>query len=191
MLLLLLIIVFILSIVNGNINDIQKWREEYQPQLIDPLDNGLQYEYKKEYVYIYSYDKKNNPVIYFNVSNYDKNDRNLTDVKKLSIYILDSALKLSNDNKFIIIVDLEKFTIKKTLDFDMVIMVLNILQSSEMLDLAIAINSPFIFKTAWNIIQNFLTTQTKTKVKFYNKKDLINIVDYENLPLGFQNQTYN
>lgn len=176
-----------IAIVNGHSNDIQKWRELYEPQLIDPLDAGIAYEYKKEYVYIYSYDKQKNPVIYFNASNYDKNERNLSNVKKLTIHILDSALKLSNDDKFIVIVDLDNFTFKKTLDFEMIKMVLNMLQTSDMLDLAVAINVPYAFQKIWNVIQLLLTTQTKSKVKFYdNKKDLINIVDYENLPNGFK-----
>ena len=69
--LLIIIAIMSIAIVNGHSNDIQKWRELYEPQLIDPLDEGIAYEYKKEYVYIYSYDKQKNPVIYFNASNYD------------------------------------------------------------------------------------------------------------------------
>ena len=184
---LLLITLFITSIVNGHLSDIQKWREIYQPELINPLDPGLEYEYKKGYVYIHSFDKQKNPVIYFNASNYDKNDRKLADVKLLTIYILDSALKLSNGDKFVIIVDLDRFSLLKTLDFEIMKMVINMLQTSDILELAIAINAHAVFQTCWSVIKIFISDQTKSKVKFYNdKKDLINIVEYENLPNGFR-----
>jgi len=189
-LLLLLILVLVNTTSTNNSSDILKWRLDYKPELIDfNHDKGIQNEYSKQYVYIHQYDKDNHPVIYYNVSNYDKNNRNLNDVKRLTIYILDKALRLSHDDKFIVIVDLKNFSIAKTMDFDMINMVLHMIQSSTMLHKAIAINSPYIFKTVWNMIKVLLNNDTRSKVAFYSINELIQVVDYDNLPTGFRLQT--
>lgn len=188
LLLLILINITTLSITNRTTSDdISKWRNDYHPELIDfHNDKGIQNEYSKQYVYIHQYDKDNHPVIYYNVSNYDKNNRNLNDVKRLTIYILDKALRLSNDDKFIVIVDLKNFSITKTMDIDMINMVLHMIQSSTMLHKAIAINSPYIFQTVWNMIKVLLNYDTRSKVAFFSIKDLPQLVDNDNLPIGFR-----
>lgn len=167
--------------------DIDQFRKEYQPENIN-FDNdiGIQQEYKKGYVFLHKQDKQEHPAIYFNVSNYDKDKRDLDAVKRLTIYMLDTAMNRSSDNKFIVIVDCYNFSITKTLDFDMMNMVLNMIQSSSMLEKVIVIRVSLLFKTIWNMIKVLLNNDTRLKVMFVDTNELTNIVDYDNLPIGFR-----
>lgn len=167
--------------------DIDQFRKKYQPENINfDNDEGIQQEYKKGFVFLYKQDKQDHPVIYFNVSNYDKDKRDLDAVKRLTIYMLDTAMLRSSNNKFIVIVDCYNFSITKTLDFDMMNMVLNMIQSSSMLEKVIVIRVSLLFKTIWNMIKVLLNNNTRLKVMFLDTNELTNFIDTDNLPIGFR-----
>jgi hypothetical protein len=194
----ILLLLQLLPIIPSNTNNtttnttnvldaIEKWRNEYKPELIDFYnDIGIQYEYNKQYVYIYKQSLTSIPIIYFNITNYNKIERNYNNVKLLTIWLLNEALSLSLNNNIIIIIDINNFTIKKHVDIDMINMVLYQLQNSLILNKIIILKSSYIFKLVWNMISNLLNNDTKSKVVFLDNTDLSMYVDYDNLPIGFR-----
>lgn len=172
-----------------------KWRVVEKPESLTLDDNGILLEQQKEFSYIYKTDKFDRPVIYIETKKYDKNNRNINDIKKYVIWQIESVLKQTNpdEEKIVVLFDLSEFSLIKTMDYEVVKLFVNILQNNydEILGLGIIINSPWIFAACWKIIRPWLDPTTAAKIVFSNPHEVTDVIPIENQPDFLQKQQNN
>ena len=163
-----------------------KWRSIEKPELITYDDPGVALERSKGYAYMHKADKSNRPVIYVEAKKYDKNNRQFEDVKKLVICLIENTLKYTQpeEEKVVVVIDLLEFSIFKTMDYEVVKMFIQLLQSNydEILGVGVLTNSPFIFWACWKIIHPWLDPKTAAKISFLSPQDISSIIDLESQP---------
>jgi hypothetical protein len=85
---------------------------------------------KKRFAYMHGKDKVKRPVLYNFVERFDRNDRDITEVKNFIIYTLDGVVRESPETEQLTLVyDMTNFSIAKNMDFECVHLFLGILQN--------------------------------------------------------------
>eukprot|EP01080_Neovahlkampfia_damariscottae_P003503 gene3503-6151_t len=127
--------------------------------------------YKLEMLYINGFDKKKRPVIYLKLST--KKLSKINDIQKLKYlaHINLKAMKLSSSKKLTYIIDLSNVSL---LNVDVGWFELT-------LGSVHVVNYPNSISTFWNLISVGLIDEVKQKVKFSNKKELLDIVQSSEL----------
>ena len=107
-----------------------------------------------------------------------------TDLITHIITITNECLKLRSDNNyplfFKICIDLHNVKLKNA-DYDFLKMLIPFLENAypDNLEKMYFHNTPFIFKTVYTIIRNFIHKDTRKKIIFVKNKNKLNIMDIE------------
>jgi hypothetical protein len=137
-------------------------------------------------------DKAGRPVVYIFAQRHDKDNRDISEMKKYIILNLEKALKQTrqDEEKMIIVFDLSGFGLR-CMDYEVLKLLIDILGYNypETLSTAFVVNSPFIFSACWAIIRPWLDPVTAAKAQFIDNKKLLNFIDDENLAIEFKETT--
>eukprot|EP00601_Ochromonadales_sp_CCMP2298_P026825 CAMPEP_0173273186 /NCGR_PEP_ID=MMETSP1143-20121109/1768_1 /TAXON_ID=483371 /ORGANISM="non described non described, Strain CCMP2298" /LENGTH=216 /DNA_ID=CAMNT_0014209905 /DNA_START=525 /DNA_END=1176 /DNA_ORIENTATION=+ len=113
------------------------------------------------------------------------NDRDIAQVKLLTIWTLEGLRKLAKpeEEMFVICFDLSRFSMS-CMDYEAVKQLITILQAHypDTLAKLLLIDAPFLFSACWAIIRGWLDPVTANKVQFIKKSDLSKFFDVETLP---------
>lgn len=130
-------------------------------------------------------DRNGRPATYVYAHHHNSHDRVLEELRKLSIWVLESLRKDAKpeEERFVVCLDLAKFTLR-CMDYEAVRQQVHILQSyyPETLESCYIIDSPFIFSACWRIIRPWLDPVTANKVKFIPKSELEKYFDLADIP---------
>lgn len=180
-----------LTAVNGSVKDAfhameahSEWRLAINIESIRPED--FQNESVKKFLVIGEPDRKGRPTFYCIIHRHNKNERNLEEIKKLVVYHMEAATRISdpNEEKITIVADLHNFGMIN-MDFEFVKLLIEVLQVNyrECLNKFLVINAPWLFSTCWLIIKPWLDHRTVNKIMFLtNKQTLDNYVDISRVP---------
>jgi hypothetical protein len=130
-------------------------------------------------------DLQGRPASYCWAHRHNASDRDIVQVKLLTIWILEGLRKLAKpeEEQFVICFDLSRFGMS-CMDYEATKQLVTILQASypDTLSKLLIINAPFIFSACWVIIRGWLDPVTANKVQFIKKADLSKFFDVEALP---------
>ena len=111
---------------------------------------------RKNLVWLHASDKDSRPVIYVQVKDHDKNNRDMNVFQKMIIFIFEESLRKSipNEERVVVVFDLIGFSYKNA-DMELVKQLVTILQEhyTETLSVALIVNAPFIFSAIWAVIK--------------------------------------
>mmetsp|Transcript_32093 Transcript_32093/g.54122 ORF Transcript_32093/g.54122 Transcript_32093/m.54122 type:complete len:236 (-) Transcript_32093:2361-3068(-) len=106
---------------------------------------------------------------------HNANDRDIYEVKLLTIWILEGLRKLGKpeEERFVICFDLSQFTLA-CMDYEATKQLITILQANypDTLETLYIIDAPMIFSACWLIIKAWLDPVTSNKVQFVKRKEL-------------------
>lgn len=161
------------------------WRKENDVDHIEQRTHEFQKEIDERKVLLGFKDLHGRPACYVHAHNHNAYDRNIEEVRKLSIWTLESLRKAANpkEERFVVCVDLCKFTMR-CMDYEAIKQQIHILQVHypDTLDSCFVIDSPFIFCACWRIIRPWLDPVTASKVHFVKRSELDKFFDVSTLP---------
>lgn len=136
--------------------------------------------------------KEGHPIVQFQLKLLDPYAQELNDYSKYVIYVLEQAMKHTKTrSKCIWLFDLEGWgmtthgTTRGT-DFTKEVLVTAQNHYPERLHMALIVNAPWLFSTAWSLIAGWLDEKTQKKVKFLkSKKELTQWIDKSKLPKAY------
>lgn len=162
-----------------------QWRVEEDVDNIDNRKAEFQPEIDKKKAVVGFRDLHGRPAAYVYAHNHNAHDRNIDEVHKLTIWVLESLRKAANpvEERFVIGVDLSKFTLR-CMDYEAVKLQIGILQSHypDTLESCYVVDSPLIFSACWRIIRPWLDPVTANKVHFIRKNELPKFFDVSTIP---------
>lgn len=162
-----------------------QWRIEEDVDTIDNRKAEFQREIDAKKAVLGFRDLNGRPAAYVYAHNHNAHDRNIDEVHKLTIWVLESLRKAANpvDERFVIGVDMSKFTLR-CMDYEAVKLQIHILQSCypDTLDSCYVVDSPTIFWACWSIIRPWMDPVTANKVQFIGKADVSKYFDVATIP---------
>ncbi len=161
------------------------WRYLEDVDNIDNRKNEFQREIDAKKAVVGLRDLNGRPASYVYAHRHNAYDRDIKEIKMLSIWVLESLRKAANpeEERFVIGVDLGKFTMR-CMDYEALKCQIDILQSHypDTLESCYIIDSPFIFSACWRVIRPWLDPVTAKKVMFIKKSELPLYFDENNIP---------
>ena len=176
--------------VSNTINELithVTWRQEMKVDALRLDTSSFEKEYNSRKCINEGFDRQGRPLVSMIARRHDKNQRELDEVCKLIIHTLETATHRSrerlNDEKIVILFDMSEFS-TKTLDYDAVKMLINILLKNypDILAASFIMNAPLLFTACWAIIRPWLDPITAKKCVFVKPKQLSEHVDLSELP---------
>ena len=160
----------------------EKWRIENTP--VDP--KSIQPEIQSGLAQICGLDKKGRAIVYVDVTTHDKNKRDLANTTKLAVWIIMTAIEVSqkhHQEQLVFIFDIYNFGIK-TMDYAMMKELLKLLSDAfpERVGHLLVMRAPSVFKGFWAVIKPWIDEGTAAKIKFIEPPALDEFVDRDQLP---------
>ncbi len=141
-------------------------------------------ECRKQIAQINGVDKEGRPVAFVIAGRHDKNNRDISEINRFIIYLIETIIKMSNPDEetYSIVFDLSSFSLQ-CMDFESVRLLIDILQVNypDVLGRAYVVNSPFIFSACWSVIRPWLDPVTANKVLFVKLDQLSEFIDAEHI----------
>eukprot|EP00298_Acanthocystis_sp_HF-20_P021341 c27635_g1_i1.p1 GENE.c27635_g1_i1~~c27635_g1_i1.p1 ORF type:complete len:234 (+),score=74.09 c27635_g1_i1:32-703(+) len=160
-----------------------KWRAEFGVDKVSA--ESCPNEIATNKAYVQGKSKAGQPIVYVHAGRHNKDARDMTEITKFIIYILESARKQLNNplDKVVLVFDLSGFTLQ-CMDYDVVKQLITILTKyyPESLELALLVNSSSLFSGCWTVIKPWLDPVTAEKVKFVTVEGLGEFIDSKEIP---------
>ncbi|CAM1292375.1 Uncharacterised protein g424 [Pycnogonum litorale] len=148
-----------------------KWRKEYGVTLLNDKDPVIQkYREKKNALVMKHRDMEGRPIIYIPAKNHNVNERNIDELTKFIVYVLEEACKKCFEDvidNLCIVFDLKEFSLS-CMDYQFVKNLIWLLSKHypERLGICVIINYPSLFSGCWSVIRGWLSDVTANKVQF-------------------------
>ncbi len=189
----------ILRFYRGRKNDEEKaykalirhvqWRNENKVDEIPLCTHLFENELSAKKISLEGPDVHGRPSVFIHAGRHNKNERDIEEIRMLIIYTLEGLLKRTkpDEERMVICFDLSEFSFT-CMDYEVLKLLVNILQYNypETLNVALVINSPFIFSACWAIIRPWLDPVTAAKAHFIRKDQLLEYFEPSSLPEGFK-----
>ncbi len=163
------------------------WRREHDVECIK--DEDIQVELDKGYFIAAGTARDGRPLVWVRACQVDKYNRDMSVVYKFIIWCVEKTMKrtMPEDNRFVLVFDLNDFSLKN-MDYEAVKALVSILQSNypEVLNLALVVNSPFIFSACWAVIRPWLDPVTASKVQFVDLEGVRRQIDEVEWPAQYR-----
>lgn len=171
----------------GGLQRYRQWRIDEDVDNIDNRKAEFQAELDKRKCILGTYDLNGRPANFVFAHRHNKNDRDITQVRLLTIWALEALRKSTkpDEERFTIAFDLSGFSLQ-CMDYDAVKQLIQILQSHypDTLENLYVIDAPFIFSACWAIIKMWIDPVTAQKVQFIPRADLVKYFDPAVIPTG-------
>jgi hypothetical protein len=167
---------------------LKKYIEWRKHEDVDNIHNRL-HEFKRELdgkkALLGFRDLQGRPATYVYAHNHNAHDREIDELRKLSIWVLEMLRRESipHEERFVVCLDLSKFTLR-CMDYEAIKQQIYILQSHfpDTLESCFIIDAPFIFSACWRVIRPWLDPVTASKVQFIKKPELEKFFDVSTIP---------
>lgn len=170
---------------HGALKQHLEWRDFEGVDRLDDRRSEFQRELDARKAILGFTDKNGRPAAYVFAHHHNAHDRDIEELRKLSIWVLESLRKTAKpeEERFVVCLDLSKFTLR-CMDYEAVKHQVHILQAHypDTLESCYVIDAPFIFSGCWRIIRPWLDPVTASKVQFIRKLDLEKHFDVATLP---------
>ncbi|XP_007900153.1 CRAL-TRIO domain-containing protein C589.09, mitochondrial [Callorhinchus milii] len=153
-----------------------KWRKEFGVDFITADSPEIKVEMKSgKAVLLEERDLMSRPIIMVRARMHNPKERNLQNLTRFIVYLLESASKKCNDDmcdNFCILFDMKDFSMN-TMDYQFVKNLIWLLSNyyPERLGVWLIVNPPVLFTGCWIIIRGWLDETTAKKVVFVNKPE--------------------
>jgi hypothetical protein len=123
-------------------------------------------------------DADGRPLLVVHAKIHDKNNRDITEYEKYVIHIFEKCMAYGRDERLSFIFYLEDFSVWKNMDYEVIKLLVGILQSQypETLHRALIVDAPWVFNACWVIIKPWLDPITASKVKFITMDELNDLI---------------
>lgn len=171
----------------GGLKRYIQWRAEEDVDNIDNRKAEFQVELDKRKCEVGNRDLKGRPANFVFAHRHNASDRDITQVRLLTIWALETLRKAANpeEERFTIAFDLSGFSLQ-CMDYEAVKQLIQILQSHypDTLESLYVVDAPFIFSACWAIIKMWIDPVTANKIQFIRKADLTKFFDPASIPSG-------
>ena len=156
-----------------------KWREEHGADRLTLEDSG---EYgRRRVTFFHDRDKMNRPVLVSIIGRHLGSNRDIEEVRRFIIYLLEKAVALAApEEKILSVFDLTAFGLRN-MDLESVSVFLGTLQVyyPEILGQLLVVNAPFVFWACWAVIRPLIDPNTAEKIKFVSIDEVENYIARE------------
>ena len=176
------------------------WRLENNVDVLRSDTSSFVSEFNQKKCLNEGFDRMNRPIVTMIAQRHMKNNRNIDEVCKYIVHVLETALEQSKtkgagDEKVTILFDMTGFS-TTNLDHEAIKLLIDILLKNypNILSQSLIVNSPFLFRASWALIKPWLDPVTAAKCVFLKPHELDLYIDYNQLPIdvvkniGLQNQ---
>lgn len=166
----------------GNVDDAfkailktNKWRREFGVELFSESEAVIKSNMqKKKAVLCRHRDMHGRPVVYIPSKNHNVNERDIDELTRFIVYILEEACKRCHEeiiDNLCIVFDLKDFGLS-CMDYQFVKNLIWLLSKHypERLGVCLIINAPTLFSGCWTVIRGWLNEVTASKVTFVNSE---------------------
>ncbi|KAJ3091255.1 hypothetical protein HK102_001157 [Quaeritorhiza haematococci] len=165
-----------------------KWRQEYGVQKLlfnsEKMLNPEDLETGKGY--FCGFDNEGRPVQYVQVRLHDKNKRDLPLLQNYVVWSMEAGRLLLRQpvEMATIVFDMGGFSITKSMDYQVVQFLINVLESyyPESLGALYIVNAPFIFNGCWQVIRPWIDPVVAAKIKFIKTAELQQYIPTKYIP---------
>lgn len=169
----------------GGLKRYIKWRADEDVDTIEDRKHEFQKELDGQKCVLGSFDLNGRPASFCFAHRHNASDRNIEEVRKLTIYSLECLRKAAkpDEERFVIAFDLGQFTLK-CMDYEAVKQLIQILQSHypDTLESLYLLDSPMLFSACWMIIKPWIDPVTANKVQFIKRAQLTKYFDPASIP---------
>jgi hypothetical protein len=162
-----------------------EWRRTEGVDHLDQRRDEFQRELNSRKALLGFRDRNGRPGAYVYAHHHNAYDRDIEELRKLSMWVLESLRREAKreEERFVVCLDLGKFTMR-CMDYEAVRHQVNILQSHypDTLESCYVIDAPFIFNACWRVIRPWLDPVTASKVQFIKKIELEKHFDLAIIP---------
>lgn len=162
-----------------------KWRTEEDVDNIDVRRSEFQIEIDGHKCVLGPLDLNGRPASFCYAHRHNANDRDIEQVRKLTIWALESLRKAAKpeEERFVIVFELGRFTLQ-SMDYEAVKQLIQILQSfyPDTLESLYIVDSPMIFSACWMIIKHWIDPVTAGKIQFIKRSELTKHFDAAVIP---------
>jgi hypothetical protein len=171
----------------GGLNRHIQWRSDEDVDNIDNRKDEFQVELDKRKCELGKYDLNGRPASFVFAHRHNKNDRDILQVRKLTIWALETLRKSAKpeEERFTIAFDLSGFSLQ-CMDYEAVKQLIQILQSHypDTLENLYVVDAPYLFSACWAIIKMWIDPVTANKILFIPRSELTKYFDADSIPTG-------
>ena len=141
-----------------------KWREEHRAEVLT-LDDGGDYA-RRRVTFFHDRDRMNRPILVSIIGRHLGGHRDIEEVRRFIIYLLEKAVALAApEEKILSVFDLTAFSLRN-MDLESVSVFLGTLQAyyPEILGQLLVVNAPFVFWACWAVIRPLIDPNTPRRL---------------------------
>jgi len=148
--------------------DAISWRRTFKGKGVNNITTSdVVNEIKTGKAFFHGYDKQNRPITYVKASLHDGNTRELDEIEKFCVYMMEkehNELFKNGVYRSCIIFDLNGFSLRN-MDYQFMKFMIHILQNyyPDTLGVALVLNSPWLFSGCWAVLKRWIDPVSQKK----------------------------
>lgn len=164
------------------LNNTLKWRHEIAMPRLKDTDFPIEF-FKIGAAFCYADDKNGNGVVYLRIRFHRKIKDLEREIKQFIMFHINQMDLKTNGHGMAIVFDCKGAGLSN-LDMDMIWFLVQSLLNYYPHGMAyiLVYELPWVLQSAWTVVKNWLPTETREKIKFANKDEILQYFDKENLP---------